>query len=260
MPKEFTDLGFSPTEWTSAEVIAPSYTPSDSTTDNFAYRAEIYNAALLKYLQGEYGEDTAAAMFEDVVWYEDPSAVTTDPRSAGSAANVEAMRPLFASPTRGISQVLKGSGSRTEHSGRCSDGVGNGNALRQQHGGDKSPEIGESGEAMLMGGPQFWWTVPGFLMEVGLHGADWCVGTTVVSFPFVMFGHSDHHAWSSTYGVGNLVDNYLLTLNPDNAEQYWYNGAWKDMEKRIETIKVKGTADSVELLYRSVHGRNITCC
>ncbi len=255
MPKEFTDLGFSPTEWTSAEVIAPFiHAIGFQFMDNFAYRAEIYNAALLKYLQGEYGEDTAAAMFEDVVWYEDPSAVTTDPRSAGSAANVEAMRPLFASLPEGISQVAKA----VEAERNIVDGVLTELGMGTRSASNMvviSPQKSESGEAMLMGGPQFWWTVPGFLMEVGLHGAGFnCVGTTVVSFPFVMFGHSDHHAWSSTYGVGNLVDNYLLTLNPDNAEQYWYNGAWKDMEKRIETIKVKGQPDSVELLYRSVHG------
>ena len=255
MPKEFTDQGFSPTEWTPAEVIAPFiYTIGFQFMDGFAYGSEIYNAGLLKYLQDKYGEDTAAGMFEDAVWYDDPGAPTTDPEPASSSTQTADETLLSASLPPGISQLAEAMDAEQDmvESTLAELGMGTRSASNMVA---VSPERSASGEAMLMGGPQFWWTVPGFLMEVGLHGAGFnCVGTTIVSFPFVMFGHSDHHAWSSTYGVGNLVDNYLLTLNPENPEQYWYNGEWKDMEKRSEIIKVKGQPDSVQTFYRSVHG------
>lgn len=257
MPKEFTDKGFGPTKWTSAEVIAPFiFTIGLQFMDGFAYGAELYNANLLSYLQDKYGDEQAAGMFDDVVWYEDPGAVATIPGSCGSAAALASQSELMAAkviPT-GINRLaaaVEAERSMVETTlaelGVATKSASNMVAI--------SPDKSETGEALLMGGPQFWWTIPGFLMEVGLHGDGFdAVGTSPVGFPFIMFGHSDHHAWSSTYGVGNLVDNYILTVNPENKEQYWFNGAWKDMEKRTEVIKVKDAADSVNVFYRTVHG------
>jgi acyl-homoserine lactone acylase PvdQ len=43
-------------------------------------------------------------------------------------------------------------------------------------------------------------------------------------------------------------------LNPKNRYQYWFKGAWKDMEHRTETILVKGAAPVTHEVARTVHG------
>lgn len=257
MPKEFIDKGFSPTEWTPLEVIAPFvYTIGFQFMDAFAYGSELYNASLMAYLQGKYGDQKGAEMFDDVVWYDDPGAVTTIPQS-GCPSKAKPPKPKFHGHpfiSSGISQVTAAVDAERRMVEKTLNELGMGTRSASNMVAI-SPKKSETGKAMLMGGPQFWWTIPGFLMEVGLHGDGFdCVGTTPVGFPFVMFGHSDHHAWSSTYGVGNLVDNYVETLNPANNKQYWFNGEWRNMEERTEEISVKGEPPSVNVFYRTVHG------
>jgi penicillin amidase len=55
-------------------------------------------------------------------------------------------------------------------------------------------------------------------------------------------------------GALNLVDMYQERLNPANPRQYWYNGDWRDMNVRTETIKVKGQDDVVHEVLSTVHG------
>jgi len=76
--------------------------------------------------------------------------------------------------------------------------------------------------------------------------------------PFMLHGHNAHLGWANTVNAPDLVDVYALTINPANPDQYRLDGAWKDLEKRTVTIRVKrpdGGFDTVtrEAL-RSVHG------
>lgn len=109
--------------------------------------------------------------------------------------------------------------------------------------------------AIFINGPQFGWYVPGYVYEIGLHGAGFdAVGNAPFGYPFVQFGHNKHIAWGSTAGGGALVDIYEELLNPSNKYQYWYNGEWRDMEKRTDIIYVRGGAPVSVDIYRTVHG------
>ena len=46
--------------------------------------------------------------------------------------------------------------------------------------------------------------------------------------------------WGSTAGISDQTDEYLLTLNPDNTEQYRHQNDWREFERWTETIYVKG--------------------
>jgi penicillin amidase len=107
-----------------------------------------------------------------------------------------------------------------------------------------------------MGGPQFGYQLPSALHEVGLHGAGIDVtGSTLAGYPFVMFGHNRRAAFSSTAGIDNIEDIYAEKLNPENPRQYWYKGAWRDMEVRSHAFRVKDKPEPVikEEMY-TVHG------
>lgn len=113
----------------------------------------------------------------------------------------------------------------------------------------------EGALSILMNGPQFGWYTPSYVYSVGLHGAGFdLVGNTPYGYPVVLFGHNGDIAWGSTWGAGDIIDIYREKLNPDNPEEYWHNGRYMPMEKRLETIEVKG-GEAVQFpVYRTVHG------
>ena len=57
--------------------------------------------------------------------------------------------------------------------------------------------------------------------------------------PVPLIGHNKNLGWSHTVNSPDLVDIYKLTINPENSNQYWFEGFWKDMKVREAPIKVK---------------------
>ena len=67
-------------------------------------------------------------------------------------------------------------------------------------------------------------------------------------------GRGVEHGWLLTSGVAQANSVFAEGLNPRNKYQYWFKGAWKDMERRTETIRVKGAAPVAHEVARTVHG------
>jgi len=57
--------------------------------------------------------------------------------------------------------------------------------------------------------------------------------------PLMLHGHNRHLGWASTVNKPDLVDVYVLTVNPDNADQYLLDGTWRNFEKTQVDIKVR---------------------
>lgn len=57
--------------------------------------------------------------------------------------------------------------------------------------------------------------------------------------PVILHGFSENLGWANTVNHIDLSDVYLLTRNPDNANQYKLDGQWVDFEKRQITLYVK---------------------
>ena len=57
--------------------------------------------------------------------------------------------------------------------------------------------------------------------------------------PVILHGHNRHLGWAHTVNTPDLCDVYKLTLNPDNPDQYEFDGAWRDFEKKEVTIKLR---------------------
>jgi penicillin amidase len=60
--------------------------------------------------------------------------------------------------------------------------------------------------------------------------------------PGVSIGHNESGAWGLTIFGGDAEDLYVYETNPQNQNQYKYNGAWEDMRILKDTIPVKGQA------------------
>ncbi|MBL4679635.1 MAG: penicillin acylase family protein [Pseudomonadales bacterium] len=76
--------------------------------------------------------------------------------------------------------------------------------------------------------------------------------------PVITVGTNEHVAWAATVNQPDLVDIYVLDINPDNENQYRLDGVWKDLVVKNAKIKVKLFGNFYwtinEALYYSEHG------
>lgn len=104
-------------------------------------------------------------------------------------------------------------------------------------------------------GPVAWW-------EVHVHSEEgWdMAGGTFPGSPMILHGHNRNLGWAHTVNSPDLVDIYVLTINPENENQYWFDGEWRDFEVKQVKLKVRVNPDSPMTMpvnrevLRSVHG------
>lgn len=85
-----------------------------------------------------------------------------------------------------------------------------------------------------MTGPVAWYEAH-MVSEDGLN----MTGGTFPGAPIILHGFNDHVGWANTVSAQDLADVYVLTLNPDNANQYKLDGEWVDFEVTMYPIKIK---------------------
>lgn len=64
-------------------------------------------------------------------------------------------------------------------------------------------------------------------------------GGTFPGGPLIFSGHDENKAWAHTVNRPDLSDTYELEMNPDNPNQYKFDGAWRDLEIDYARITVK---------------------
>ncbi len=57
--------------------------------------------------------------------------------------------------------------------------------------------------------------------------------------PVPLLGHNPYLGWGHTVNSPDLIDVYELKINPNNKDQYWFEGGWMEMKVRKVPIKVK---------------------
>ncbi len=57
--------------------------------------------------------------------------------------------------------------------------------------------------------------------------------------PAVVHGHNRDLGWAFTVNNPDLVDVYVLEINPEDAYQYRFDGEWRDLEVRNASISVR---------------------
>ena len=65
------------------------------------------------------------------------------------------------------------------------------------------------------------------------------VGGLFPGSPVVLVGHNENIGWSHTVNKPDLIDVYELTLNPENSNQYYFDGRYENFEISESSIKVK---------------------
>jgi len=115
----------------------------------------------------------------------------------------------------------------------------------------------ETGMPILANDPHLSIQMPSIWYEIGLHcdpvgpGCPYnVVGASFASTPGVIIGHNDRIAWGVTNLGPDVQDLFIERVNPENPNQYEYQGQWLDMEIVREEIRVAGEEEPVVMFAR----------
>ncbi|MBT6059472.1 MAG: penicillin acylase family protein [Gammaproteobacteria bacterium] len=114
-----------------------------------------------------------------------------------------------------------------------------------------SGDLTQNGWPMMINDPHPAQAVPSLRYWVHLVGPGWNVlGGGEPEIPGISIGHNEQGAWGLTVFNTDGEDLMVYEINPDNSNQYRYQGRWEDMRVIEETIEVKGASPvTVELKY-----------
>jgi penicillin amidase len=265
LPKQFTDYGFLPVPWTAFDVVMVFVGTMCNRFSDFP--VGLSNLDLLNSLNTIHNEQDAWDIFKQLQWVNDPSAPTTVPSEDKNAfektGSLKQSAKYDVTLRRSHWNLISGEEEKIRQEKellarfKLDSLVEPPSASNVWLLGDKKT-YGRG--SIIVNGPQFGWYIPGYVYEIGLHGAGFdVVGNAPFGYPAILFGHNKHIAWGSTAGGGALVDIYEEYLKDESLDcgspyRYIFNGECRDMEKRTDTIYVKGGSPSTVDVYRTVHG------
>jgi len=121
-----------------------------------------------------------------------------------------------------------------------------------------SPSRSAEGGAIALIDPHLSWSPENRFYESHFHGGDLnFYGFSIVGTPLMVLGHTDVFSLSATTGGPDCADIYEERINPNNPNQYQYDGAWLDIQKTTVDIEVK-TATGIQIekhkIERTHHG------
>lgn len=114
-----------------------------------------------------------------------------------------------------------------------------------------SPGRSAEDAAILYVDPHLSWWGPSRFWAFRIHAGNLeGSGVTLPGSPYIGLGHNANVAWAMTTGGPDTADIYELTINPDNPDQYKYDDAWVDFQKKEVTLQVEGKeAEKHTILY-----------
>ncbi len=79
-------------------------------------------------------------------------------------------------------------------------------------------------------------------------------GNTIPGIPFIIIGRNGNIGWGLTNVGTDVIDYFILKINPENKDQYLFDGEWKNFTTLKKTIHVKGEKNVIHLIKMSVFG------
>jgi penicillin amidase len=252
MPAEYMAQNLLPEHFTVADVAALTVLMGWRFGGTGGTEGDLYQA--LVELQAMHGDAAGYAIWNDLFPLDDVGAPVTIPSESVATFSTDAT--LSEDVPDGLGPVLEQASDVWATQGEVFQSVG----VPTKFGSNAaviSPELSATGNALELGGPQMGYTIPQIVYELGLHGAGInAVGMAMpCAGPFILIGVGQYGAWTSTTGSSDVIDTRILTLNPANPTQYWYDGGWVNMERRNELVYgPKKQTYQATSIYRSVYG------
>lgn len=105
----------------------------------------------------------------------------------------------------------------------------------------------DTGKPLLANDTHMPVAMPSIWYQVHLAGGRYHVaGVSFPGVPGVIVGHNERCAWGMTTAWQDCQDLYVEKLNPDNPQQYEFEGQWHNAQIVTERIQVKGRPEPVE--------------
>jgi len=197
--------------------------------------------------------DLYTSLFPDYNYDENPTVLLESdlPLSEDTLSNAPANDTLG---IWGVGDTIAGNVSLLNHPLLTKrDGIGSNNWV-------VSGDITESGLPLLANDMHLAHQMPSIWYQIGLHCqpvTDECpynvVGFQFPNVPLITAGHNDSIAWGFTDHTDDVIDYFLIEVNPDNNLQYRWNDEWHDMTVREENIRVGDSDDVITIQIRETH-------
>lgn len=112
-----------------------------------------------------------------------------------------------------------------------------------------------SGQALMAGDPHLNLTLPAIWFQVDVSSPGYTAsGASIPGVPLILIGHNQHISWSMTDVQNQSTLFYVEKTDKAHPNQYFWNGAWQQMQHLIDNIPVKGGATAHEDIYLTIHG------
>jgi len=118
-----------------------------------------------------------------------------------------------------------------------------------------SGNLTASGKPILANDPHLPFSQPATWYEMHLVGGRFNVsGACIAGIPIPVLGQNESCAWGFTNLMLDDVDFFVETTNPENPNDYLYDGEWYPMILREERIKIKGSDEEKITVRETIHG------
>lgn len=243
---EFTLLRFAPQPWRPVDSLYWSKFMALVLSGNWA--SELLRARLAVKLGAELAADLEPAYPAD-----NPTIVSGSGQPAAAPPNgwsspavreaLQLVQDLLGSATVRPAPAAPLSGIISLNPGASNQWVVNG-------------ERTHSGKPLLANDTHMSVAMPALWYQVHLEGGRYHVaGTSFPGAPGVVVGHNRQCAWGLTTAWQDAQDLFIERLNPQNPDEYEFDGDWLPVQVVQEVIQVKGRSEPVVVAARATqHG------
>ncbi|NJP37781.1 penicillin acylase family protein [Alkalicoccus luteus] len=220
-PLEFRILGYRPDEWTAEDTAIAVKYMGYTLTGNF--RDELTHYELVRRFGAE-----AEAMFPDYAAVDEFPVIGDGLPEPSESTAVAAYEELTKEQAGIVEPDLEELSA----------------FLPEPWNGSNNWVIGgewtESGAPLIGDDPHLDLAVPSvwYQTHLELTGDFHSIGVTVPGIPGVVLGHNGEVAWGVTSLSADYEDVFLEQVNPENPNEYLYDGEWEEAERHYEEIHI----------------------
>jgi len=118
-----------------------------------------------------------------------------------------------------------------------------------------SPNLTDTGHALLFGNPHWFWAGPDrfYQAQLTIAGAIDVAGAMFLGVPVVVIGYNRHVAWTHTVSAARRFGLFRLKLVEDDPSVYWFDGRREPMTRRVVSIEVRNAAGELHAMSRGFY-------
>lgn len=213
------------------------------------------NEELFSDLYKEIGEELVNTWYPDYPYETKSTIVQADDMPGMEETSVQNASTEIVQGIRGINTQFAGGFDMAQTPLPFGHGIGIGSNNWVVDG-----SMTQSGKPLMANDMHLGIQMPSIWYEVGLHCqpvSEACpynvVGFAFAPSPMVIAGHNDNIAWALTNVSPDTQDLYQIRINPQNPLEYEWNGEWRALTVRDESIRYGDGTEPVKFQVRMTH-------